>query len=127
MRKRVLDVGQCAPDHVAIRRLVQGTFGAEVVQADRLDDALAALRREPFDLVLVNRKLDVDYSDGIEIVQAIKADSALASTPVMLVTNYPEHQQAAIAAGAEPGFGKAELGLAATREKLGRFLDAQGA
>lgn len=124
MPKRVLDVGQCAPDHAAIRRLVQGTFGAEVVQADRLDDALAALRRESFDLVLINRKLDVDYSDGIEILRAIKTDSALASTPVMLVTNYPEHQQAAVAAGAEPGFGKAELGLAATREKLGRFLDA---
>jgi two-component system chemotaxis response regulator CheY len=104
--------------------LVQGTFGAEVVQADRLDDALAALRRESFDLVLINRKLDVDYSDGIEILRAIKTDSALTSTPVMLVTNYPEHQQAAVAAGAEPGFGKAELGLAATREKLGRFLDA---
>jgi CheY-like chemotaxis protein len=124
MSKRVLDVGQCAPDHAAIRRLIQGTFGAEMVQADRLDDALAALRREPFDLVLINRKLDVDYSDGIEILRAIKNDSALASTPVMLVTNYPEHQQAAIAAGAEPGFGKAELGLEATREKLGRFLDA---
>ncbi|HVW35948.1 MAG TPA: response regulator [Pirellulales bacterium] len=129
MPKRVLDVGQCAPDHAAIRRLVQGTFGAEVVQADRLDDALAALRsaalrRESFDLVLINRKLDIDYSDGIEILRAIKTDSALASTPVMLVTNYPEHQQAAIAAGAEPGFGKAELGLAATREKLARFLDA---
>lgn len=124
MPKRVLDVGQCAPDHAAIRRLVQGTFGAEVVQADRLDDALAALRRESFDLVLINRKLDIDYSDGIEILRAIKTDSALASTPVMLVTNYPEHQQAAVAAGAEPGFGKAELGLAATREKLSRFLDA---
>lgn len=129
MAKRVLDVGQCAPDHAAIRRLVQGTFGAEVVQADRLDDALAALRsaalrRESFDLVLINRKLDVDYSDGIEILQAIKTDSALASTPVMLVTNYPEHQQAAIAAGAEPGFGKAELSLPATRARLARFLDA---
>ena len=129
MAKRVLDVGQCAPDHAAIRRLVQGTFGAEVVQADRLDDALAALRsaalrRESFDLVLINRKLDIDYSDGIEILRAIKNDSALASTPVMLVTNYPEHQQAAIAAGAEPGFGKAELSLPATRARLARFLDA---
>lgn len=122
-----MDVGQCAPDHAAIRRLVAGTFGAEVVQADRLDDALAALRQGPFDLVLVNRKLDIDYSDGLEIVRAIKADSQLAATPVMLVTNYPEHQQAAIAAGAEPGFGKAELGLSATREKLGRFLDAASA
>jgi hypothetical protein len=40
----------------------------------------------------------------------------------MLVTNYPEHQQEAVAAGAEPGFGKAELGQLATRDKLSRFL-----
>jgi two-component system chemotaxis response regulator CheY len=122
MTKRVLDVGQCQPDHGAIRRLVQGEFGAEVVQADRLEDALAQLRRGRFDLVLINRKLDIDYSDGIEILQAIKSDAELASTPVMLVSNYAEHQQAAIAAGAEPGFGKAELGRPETRDKLGRFL-----
>ncbi|HUY89277.1 MAG TPA: response regulator [Pirellulales bacterium] len=124
MPKRVLDVGQCAPDHAAIRRLVAGTFDAEVVQADRLDDALAALRQETFDLVLINRKLDIDYSDGIEILRAIKTDPAISSMPVMLVTNYPEYQQAAIAAGGEPGFGKAELERAETREKLGRFLGA---
>ncbi len=124
MAKRVLDVGQCGPDHAAIRRLVQGGFGAEIVQADRLDDALAALRKQPCDLVLINRKLDIDYSDGIDVLRALKAQSDLAGIPVMLVTNYPEHQQAAIAAGAEPGFGKAELSQAETREKLARFLTA---
>lgn len=124
MPKRVLSVGQCWPDHAAICGLVEGTFGAEVVQADRLVDALAALRQGPFDLVLINRKLDIDYSDGIEILRAIKADATIASTPVMVVTNFAEHQQAAIAAGAEPGFGKAELALDETREKLGKFLQA---
>ena len=44
------------------------------------------------------------------------------SIPVMLVTNYPEHQQQAIAAGAEPGFGKAELASPATLAKLAKFL-----
>jgi two-component system chemotaxis response regulator CheY len=122
MAKRVLDVGQCQPDHAAIRRLVQGEFGAEVVQADQLNDALAQLRQGRFDLVLINRKLDVDYSDGLDILRAIKADAELAAVAVMLVTNYPEHQQQAVAAGAEPGFGKAELNRAETRAKLGRFL-----
>ena len=40
--------------------------------------------------------------------------AALAATPVMLVTNYPEHQQAAVEAGAEPGFGKDVLRSAET-------------
>ena len=71
-------------------------------------DSLEALRADGFDLVLVNRKLDRDYSDGIEVIRAIKADSQLAHLPAMLVTNYPEHQDAAVAIGAERGFGKLE-------------------
>ena len=68
--------------------------------------------------MLVNRKLDADYSDGIEVIRAIKADAATADVPVMLVTNYPEHQDAAVAAGALRGFGKLEFDQPETREKL---------
>lgn len=124
MPKRVLDVGQCGFDHGSIRRLVAEEFGAEAVQADYLADALARLKGEQFDLVLVNRKLDADHSDGLAIVQAIKGDASLAATPVMLVSNFPDAQAAAVAAGAEPGFGKAELTLLATREKLRHFLES---
>ena len=118
MTKRVLDVGQCSPDHSAIRRLLESRFAATVVQAHSLTDTLAELRREPVDLVLINRKLDADYSDGMEILAAIKADAALARVPVMVVSNYAEAQAAAVAAGAVPGFGKAELSRPDTLEKL---------
>ena len=121
MSKRVLDVGQCGPDHAAIRQLVRN-FRAEVVQAHSARDTLAELRAGKFDLVLINRKLDADYSDGLEIIKAIKADPAIAETPVMLVTNYAEHQQTAVEAGAEQGFGKLEYHKPETREKLSRFL-----
>jgi two-component system chemotaxis response regulator CheY len=107
--KRVLDIGQCGADHGAIRRLVEGNFEARVVQAHDAREALAELRAGQFDLVLVNRRLDLDGSDGLEIVKAIKGEEAIAATPVMLVTNYAEYQEAAVAAGAEPGFGKAQL------------------
>ena len=123
MPKRVLDVGQCGFDHGAIRGLIEGEFGAEVVQSHGLNDALARLKNDRFDLVLVNRKLDADYSDGLAVVRAIKADASVAATPVMLVSNYPDAQETAIAAGAEPGFGKSELTLPATREKLRPFLE----
>jgi CheY-like chemotaxis protein len=123
MAKRVLDVGQCSPDHFAIRRLLQSRFGVEAVQAHGPHDALAHLRREPFALVLVNRKLDADSGDGLAIVKAIKADPAFADVPVMLVSNYADAQQAAVAAGALPGFGKAEIGRRETEDKLRAVLE----
>ncbi|MBS0210513.1 MAG: response regulator [Planctomycetes bacterium] len=122
-KKRVLDVGQCVPDHAAIRRLVEGTFGAEVVQTHGPEDTLAALTGGHFDLVLINRKLDADYTDGIEILKQIKADPRIAAVPVMLVTNYAEHQQASVAAGGAPGFGKAELSQPETHERLRKYLE----
>ncbi len=84
-------------DHGSIRWLIERSFSAQVEQAHDADEALAALRAQRFDLVLVNRKLDVDSSDGLELIRRIKADRQLAATPVMLVTNYPQYQQQAIA------------------------------
>jgi CheY-like chemotaxis protein len=94
-----------------------------VVQTHGAADTLQQLKSGQFDLVLVNRKLDSDYSDGIEIIRQIKADHAIAGVPVMLVTNYPEHQDAAIAAGAVPGFGKLEYNKPETLEKLAAVLN----
>jgi two-component system chemotaxis response regulator CheY len=122
MPKRVLDVGNCGPDHAALRRLLETTFHAELIQADGPTDALAILRQEPIDLILVNRKLDMDYSDGLEVIQQIKADAKLATLPCMLITNYPDQQQLAVAAGAEYGFGKKELHTPETRSRLAKFL-----
>src|SRR4029079_12762075 len=118
MPKCVLDVGQCGPDHSSIRSYLKRNFDCEVVQVDDAAAALAQLKDGQFDLVLVNRKLDSDYSDGIEVIRAIKADQGAASVPVLLVTNYPEHQDAAIAVGAIRGFGKLEFAKPETRERL---------
>ena len=120
--KRVLDIGQCSFDHSSIRRLIEGRFDAAVSQAHGVDDALAQLRSGSFDLVLVNRLLDADGSDGMEIIEQMKADPELQSVPVMLVTNYPQHQQRAVEAGAEPGFGKSQLASPETQQRLEAFL-----
>ncbi|MCI0334204.1 MAG: response regulator [Planctomycetes bacterium] len=122
MPKRVLDVGQCGPDHATMRSYLTRNFHCEVVQTHGTDDTLAQLKSSRFDLVLVNRKLDADYSDGIEIIRQIKGDKAIAAVPVMLVTNFPEHQAAAIAEGAIQGFGKLEYETPETREKLAAVL-----
>lgn len=105
-----------------IKRFLTGHFGCEVIQADAADDALAALRQRQVDLVLVNRKLDVDYSDGVDVIRQIKAEPQFAGVPVMLVTNYPEHQQLAVQLGAQRGFGKLELEQPATIERLRPIL-----
>ena len=122
MSRTVLDVGNCRADHASICRLIEDNFQATVVQAHGLDDTLAELRSRDFDLVLVNRKLTRGYRDGVEIIRALKSAEETSGVPVMLLTNYPEHEQAAVQLGAEPGFGKAELDAPATLDKLRRYL-----
>ncbi|HVT28079.1 MAG TPA: response regulator [Lacipirellulaceae bacterium] len=122
MSKRVLDVGQCGPDHAGIRAYLSRNFDCEIERADAADDALAKLKSDKFDLVLVNRKLDIDYSDGIEVIRALKSDPETAGVPVMLITNYLEHQELATAAGAIRGFGKLEFEKPETYDKLAAVL-----
>lgn len=120
--QHVLDVGNCDPDFLAIQRFLTSNFQCTVDQADRWEDARRKLVEKEYALVLVNRKLDCDYSDGIEVIKALKADPEFGSVPVMLVTNYEEHQAEAVAAGAEMGFGKKELTFPLTVERVGKFL-----
>lgn len=122
MSKIVVDCGNCGPDYNSIRKLIQSHFSAAVLQTDGLEDTVELLQQRPVDLVLVNRKLDRDYSDGIDVVRALKADQRFAHVPVMLVTNYDEHQQEAISIGAVRGFGKLALDDPATVALLADVL-----
>ena len=127
MPKKVLDVGNCQPDHEAISNFLSKHFDCQVTQAHGLDDMRTALDGGDDDgdyvLVLVNRKLDRDYSDGIEIIRQIRADPKLTEVTVMLITNYAEHQDAAIALGAKRGFGKLEFEKSETLERLRQVLE----
>ena len=106
----------------SLSRMLIKRYSVQILQADQASDALSILKREPVDLVLVNRKLDIDYSDGITVIEQIKSDPELASIPVMLITNHDQHQQSAVAAGAEYGFGKLQLEEASTHSRLAKFL-----
>jgi len=59
---------------------------------------------------------------GIERAISERFDAKVIRTPVMLLSDHPEYQQSALAAGTELGFGKGELDLPQTEEKLRRFL-----
>ena len=119
---RVLSVGQCGLDHRTIADYLAYRFGAEVERASGLDDARDAMKSSRYDLVLVNRVLDEDGSSGLELIRAIKADPALPSVPVMLVSNHDDAQEAALGLGASPGFGKSSLQSDATRVRISAVL-----
>ncbi len=118
MPKQILDVGNCGFDHGNLQELFARHFDAEVTQAHGAAEALRMLGDGQFDLVVINRKFDRDGGDGIDLIRQIKTDTALEATPVMLLSNYPQYQAEAAAAGAVAGFGKAELDAPQTAEKL---------
>ncbi len=121
--KTILDIGNCNADHSFLNSMLQKNFaGTQLLRAHRLDDALSALQENEVDLILINRLLDVDGSEGMQILQHLKADSELQQTPVMLITNFDEHQQTAIQAGAVQGFGKSGLLSEETRQAIAAAL-----
>jgi CheY-like chemotaxis protein len=98
-------------------------YDVSVLRAHELKDTIELLRQQPVDLILINRKLDIDYTDGVEILRHLKRSDEYKQIPVMIITNYPEQQEAAMAEGAEYGFGKLEYSKPITAERLSRFLE----
>lgn len=123
MTKTVLDIGNCDPDHSAIQRMITSNYDVNVLRAHQLSDALQLLSQRKVDLIFINRKLDIDYSEGIEILRQLKKEPAYQAIPTMIITNFAEHQLAAVADGAEYGFGKTQYSEPATHDRLSRFLD----
>lgn len=122
MTKRVLSVGQCVPDTNSLVHFLTSHFDVDIDQSDVEADTLEKLKQNPYDLVTVNRKLDADYSDGIELIRKIKRLPEIKSSHFMLVSNYPEYQEEAVDAGAEYGFGKNEYENPETVSRLKRYL-----
>ncbi len=120
--KRLLDVGNCFADHSALTSVVSDHFEVEVIWAHSWAEAQQHLSNGSFDLVLVNRLLDRDGSPGLNVIERIKATDPFSDIPVMMVTNFDQHQASAMEAGAEPGFGKRARHSPETIEKLRAFL-----
>jgi CheY-like chemotaxis protein len=121
-KRRVLDVGNCDPDHGMIRAMLEGNFNVEVDRVMFVDEAIAAMKQRRYDLVLVNRLIFADGSPGIELHRRAKADPAIADVPIMMVSNYAEAQAESVAAGGLRGFGKARVDDSATLRLLGQVL-----
>ena len=122
-KPRVLDVGQCDFDHDNISRMLSEEFGAEVKRAATGEEACRAVRAEHYELVMINRILDADGASGLDVVQRLLSNEDTRAIPTMLVSNYPDAQDAAIDLGATRGFGKNTLTSTETHGLLAALLD----
>jgi DNA-binding response OmpR family regulator len=74
-------------DHSDIRRLVRITLGKtfEVLEAEDGTSALEIVRRQKPELVVLDIMMPGEL-DGLQVLDAIKADANLAATRVIMVT-----------------------------------------
>lgn len=110
MAKRVVLVGHCGPDSSYLRSAIKAADRtAQILSADS-DEELAGLIGQGVDLILLNRQIDFGFpeTEGVHLIRRLH--QANPQLKMILVTNYPDAQAAALAAGALPGFGKRELG-----------------
>jgi len=121
--KKIMSVGQCNPDHFALSNFLKSNFHCEILRIDSTEEALERMNKEKFDLVLVNRKLDIDYTDGTILIEKMKSSSGMKNIPVMLVSNYPEYQEDAVKMGAFYGIGKMEYSNPSILERFQGILE----
>ncbi len=122
---KVLLVGHCGPDATYLRMAVKAS--GENVALSSVDDnaGLEAALKVGVDLVLFNRELDYGFepATGIEMIRVLKL--RYPQVRMMLISNFPEAQAAALAAGAIPGFGKREIGSARVKQLLRDLMGAE--
>jgi DNA-binding NarL/FixJ family response regulator len=108
--KRVVLVGHCSADTSFLRTALARADRATHVQSAEDQPSLERLLSQGVDLVLVNRLLQwgFDQPSGVELIRQMKQSYPHAR--LMLISNYPDAQAAAQAAGAVHGIGKSQLG-----------------
>lgn len=109
MSKKVALVGHCGPDSSYLRIAIGSVErGVQILAADD-DESLQKILAGGVDLLLFNRVLDYgfDTNEGVELIRRLHKFHP--NLKMMLVSNYPEAQQASVDAGALPGFGKRDL------------------
>jgi two-component system, cell cycle response regulator DivK len=99
MRKRILLVEDEEDNMQILRDLLAADY--EIMEADNGKKALAAVAKQPPDLILMDIQLPI--MDGYEATRRIKADPALRSIPIIAITSYAmgEDEKRARAAGCD--------------------------
>lgn len=97
--KKNFGVRKCDLDHTAISHLWTQHFHVEIHRAHHAEQALEQIRNKTCGLVLVNRKLDMDGSDGVNVIRSAFGCDNLSGMPFMLVSNYDDARNQAVATG----------------------------
>src|SRR5690349_7126202 len=113
---KILNIGQCDFDGPQMEDLFERKLRAQVVNADNIEQAGAALEETDFDLILVNRVLANDEESGLDVIKHLR--EADVQTPMMLVSDYEEAQEQAVRRGAVHGFGKSTLTSPNTLQRI---------
>jgi len=125
-RRKVLLVGHCTPDVFMLRNAIRSAVEGVEAPTANSDEELAT-QVASAELLLVNRALDGSFSasDGIELIREILARPE--PPAVMLISDRPEAQAEAEAAGARPGFGKSRLYDPLTKSRLRAAIEGTAA
>ncbi|GJQ26464.1 MAG: hypothetical protein HBSAPP02_14960 [Phycisphaerae bacterium] len=119
---RVLDVGNCDPDHGMIRGMLERNFRVAIDRVMFVDEAIEKMRSNQYDLVLFNRLIFEDGSEGIDLLHRAKSDPAVKRAPMMMISNFEKAQAKSVAAGGVMGFGKAVVDSPGTVALLSQYL-----
>ena len=84
MTKRILVV-EDQEDNRQILRDLLGSAGYKIIEAENGEEALAAVAKQRPDLILMDIQLPV--MDGYEATRRLKADPALKTIPIIVVTS----------------------------------------
>lgn len=100
--------------------LSEGPYDIKLAHNGR--DALTQLRAGDFDLVISD--LDMPSMNGLELIEAIRADPDLSDLPVILLTarDSDEHRQLALEVGASKFLVKGEVGSGKLLEIVGKIF-----
>ncbi|MCX5690538.1 MAG: hypothetical protein NTV94_12280 [Planctomycetota bacterium] len=115
---RVALVGHCGPDSWMLKGAASRAFpGAAIAM---INDGRGVMEQAASaDLLLINRVLDGDFEDesGVELISRLAAMKGR-NASLMLISNFSDAQHQATAAGALPGFGKANAGSPAAAKLM---------
>lgn len=110
-RKRILLVGHCGPDGSYLRGAVKTALGdVQFLQAEDNAQLEKLVEEGGVDLILFNRDLGYGFEPamGVDMIAWLRQQHP--ALRMMMVSNYPDAQAAAVAAGALSGFGKRQIG-----------------